>query len=351
MVYAVVDWANGSIPAASEETILGAGLLSRGLRARLGVVAVTPGDVPAGDELDRLRRRLAAHGANALILTSAPGYRPLVVEPLVDRLAAVVGSTGARAWVMPGTVDWRTAAARLATRLDLPLAGEVVEFTAFDGAPPGGRGGVGIVRPVYGGNLMAREWLASPCILCVRAKAFVGQPGSPGAGPGSVAVTAVPGPVEAGGVAGSGSTSPVTVKVVEVFEESRGFPPLEDAEVIVSGGRGLGGPAGFELLERVASALGGAVGSSRAAVDAGWAPYERQVGQSGKTVGPRLYVALGISGAAQHLAGMRGARVVVAVNRNPDAPFFARCTYGVVCDWREFAEALLAELGGGQAGE
>src|SRR5919106_515301 len=127
--------------------------------------------------------------------------------------------------------------------------------------------------------------------------------------------------------------------VEQAHAESEG-PSIEDADVIVAGGRGLGAPENFKLVEDLAKALGGAVGATRAVVDAGWYPYATQVGQTGKSVSPKLYVALGISGAIQHKVGMQGANVIVAVNKDPNAPIFEFCDLGVVGDVHEIAPKL-----------
>ena len=134
------------------------------------------------------------------------------------------------------------------------------------------------------------------------------------------------------------------MKVVDRVEEAGAAAPIEEARVIVAGGRGVGGPDGFKLVEELAEALGGAVGATRAAVDAGWIPYAQQIGQTGKIVKPQLYLALGISGAIQHKVGMQTAETIVAVNRDPDAPIAEFADLVVIGDLFEVAPALLAEL-------
>ena len=185
-------------------------------------------------------------------------------------------------------------------------------------------------RPAFGGNIFATiaTHRHRPQIATVRHKVMKPAKRS---GQASGEVIEFPMP--------PGAAKPKT-KFIRRFEEIEETVNLAEADIIVSGGRGLGDPKYFDLIRGLAKVLGGAVGSSRAAVDAGWIPYSHQVGQTGKTVCPKLYIACGISGAIQHLVGMRSSDVIVAINKDPQAPIFKLATYGIVGDLREIVPAL-----------
>ena len=186
-------------------------------------------------------------------------------------------------------------------------------------------------RAIYTGKLLSETFVkGAPQIVTLRSRAFAqaestGKTGTPEMVAAAVTEDAIP------------------TKVVG-FEDKGGKVSLTDASKIVSGGRGVGGPEGFEPLRELTDVLGAALGASRATVDAGWIPYEHQVGQTGKTVAPDLYIACGISGAIQHQAGMRSSKVVVAINKDPDAPIFKLARYGIVGDLFKVVPALTAEF-------
>lgn len=189
------------------------------------------------------------------------------------------------------------------------------------------------IRPAFGGNIMATILCPNhrPQISTVRPRVMKRGKYDPGRKGEIIPV--------------SGENLQCRTKVLETVKEvSECMVNLQDAEVIVSGGRGLGDPKGFELIREVASLLNGAVGSSRAAVDEGWIPYRHQVGQTGKTVCPKIYIACGISGAVQHLVGMQSSDIIIAINKNPEAPIFNVATYGIIGDLYEVIPLLIKKI-------
>jgi electron transfer flavoprotein alpha subunit len=192
-------------------------------------------------------------------------------------------------------------------------------------------GGPTVDMSVFGGKLTTTSaFTGGTGIVTVRPNVVTAVPASSS---GSVETVVPPGEL----------TQP-SVKVADRVSEAGVAAPIEEARIVVAGGRGVGGPEGFRVVEELAEALGGAVGATRAAVDAGWIPYAQQIGQTGKIVKPQLYLALGISGAIQHKVGMQTAETIVAVNRDPDAPIAEFADLAIIGDLFEIAPALLAEL-------
>ncbi len=228
--------------------------------------------------------------------------------------------------VKPGVVLFansslaRDLAPRVAARLGVGLASDCTGVTADGGA-------LTATRPVYAGKaVQSVRFPRTPALLSLRPKMFTPMTG---AGKAGTVEAFAPGELPAS-----------RARVKDVVAQAGGKIDLTESEIIVSGGRGLKGPENFKLVEELAEALGATVGASRAVVDAGWRPHADQVGQTGKTVAPKLYVAVGISGAIQHLAGMSSSRCIVAINKDPDAPIFKVADYGVVGDLFEVVPAL-----------
>jgi electron transfer flavoprotein alpha subunit len=263
--------------------------------------------------------RAGAFGASKVYAFEDESLAPLP-QPRVDAIAKLVDETGADAVVFAASVLASDVAAGLAARLDAGLNWDLTDLEVRDGELVG-------KRPALGDTVLVDVgWKGSPRIGLVRAGAFD--------------------PVESGGSAEVedfdaqfSDFSALASLIGQTVEESSG-PSIEDADIIVAGGRGLGSPEAFSLLEELAAALGGAVAATRAVVDAGWYPYSTQVGQTGKTVSPKLYIACGISGAIQHKVGMQGAGTIVAVNKDPNAPIFDFCDLGVVGDLHQIVPKL-----------
>src|SRR6266540_3385392 len=249
-------------------------------------------------------------------------YRGEVWAPVVAELA---GKESPQAIFAPVTTRQRELMARLGARLGVGLSADSTGMAMENGK-------LVATRPVYAGKLLAKmSWAKTPWLATLRPNVF--RPGDPQTGAAPVvdkpAVT-VPAPA---------------MSLVERREESTtGLPELAEAEIVVSGGRGLKGPENFVILESLAKVMGAAVGASRAAVDAGWRPHRFQIGQTGRTISPKLYLGFGISGAIQHLAGMRTSKVICAINKDPEAPIFKIADFGIVGDLFEVAPALEREF-------
>ncbi len=235
-----------------------------------------------------------------------------LVDPAVDAMEALLRRIGPSLALFPASNAGKDIAARLAVRLGAGVITEATDVAVADGA-------VTVQSPKFGGTVVStvRFKDSEYGIVVCRPNSFAARKQ-----PGKGEVTPLP--------ALEQKTYPATI--VESVAQEAGKLGVDEASVVVSGGRGLGGPEHFDIIEKLAEAFGGAVGASRAVVDAGWISHGHQVGQTGKTVSPQLYVACGISGAIQHKVGMRSSGLIVAINKDPNAPIFEFCDFGVVGD-------------------
>ncbi len=279
-----------------------------------------------GEGVEKLAQEAISYGADTVLLAEDATLADFRVEPQAALLASVVREAEPSAVVIGATFRGRELGPALAVDLGTGCIADCIALELADGQ-------VVATRPIYAGKLLCKCVVPDrrPQILTTRARAFAKPE---------------PDPARSGEVK---QVEPVLAEddilcQVTGFEAAGGSVSLADAGIIVSGGRGVGGPEGFEPVRELAETLGAALGASRAAVDAGWIPYAHQVGQTGKTVGPDLYVAAGISGAIQHQAGMRTSKVIVAVNKDPEAPIFKLAHYGIVGDLFKVVPALNAAL-------
>ncbi|MBN1642316.1 MAG: electron transfer flavoprotein subunit alpha [Anaerolineae bacterium] len=277
-----------------------------------------------GDGVAHIAQEAVSYGADRVFLVDDPTLRVYRTDPYAAVMVDLVERYQPEVLIMGASSRGRDLAGSIATRL---VTGLTADCTALEIDPETRQ--LRQTRPAFGGNIMATILCPNhrPQMATVRHRVFeVPQPD----------------PTRQGQIVREPALMPedaIASKVIDFLVEEESVN-LADARIIVSGGRGVKGPEGFEPIRELAHVLGGAVGSSRAAVDAGWIPYAHQVGQTGRTVRPDLYIACGISGAIQHLAGMRTAKVIVAVNRDPDAPIFEVAHYGIVGDLFQVVPAL-----------
>ena len=263
-----------------------------------------------------------AYGLNACLNVSGDGFDSFANSNAATAIAEAANNAGVNVVFLPANATGKDVAPRVAIKLEAGLLPDAVEVHAAGDS-------VEAVRPVYAGKALIRVKSTTPkTVVTLRPNVFTAKAGDAA----DVAVTPL-------SVSASGRSSVVTSVV-----KNEGALDVAEADIIVSGGRGLKGPENFHLVESLAKSLGAAVGASRAVVDAGWRPHGEQVGQTGKTVSPSMYVACGISGAVQHLAGMSSSKIIVAINKDAEAPIFKVSDYGIVGDVFEVLPQLTEKI-------
>jgi electron transfer flavoprotein alpha subunit len=270
--------------------------------------------------------RLAEYGAEKVYVADSDDFAGYVVAPAAELLASLVASVSPAAVLVAGTTEGKEIAGRLAVKTGSGVLTDAVDVVAgADGAPVA-------EQPNFGGAITVHSAVRSGTpIIAVRPNAI-----SPEASAGAAVVEPV---------SFAASDAAKASRVVErVVAEKGSRPELTEAQIVVSGGRGTGGEEGFKIIEKLADSLGAAVGASRAVTDAGWYPHQFQVGQTGKTVSPQLYMAVGISGAIQHRAGMQTSKTIIAINKDAEAPIFEIADFGVVGDLFTVVPQLMSEI-------
>ena len=312
-----------------------------GTAKNVGIELLTPGKLMAGKQggalvavvigsgVDAAVNDAATHGADKVIVVDGPEYKQYSTDAYAIALCTLVEKYGPTSMMIGATNNGRDLGPRVSCRLNTGLT---ADCTALDIDEESGN--VAWTRPAFGGNLMAT-------ILCPDHRPQIGTV-RPGVFKKAEATAAAAEIIKEDIHVDAKDIRTQILELIQDMDSEK--VDLEGAEIIVSGGRGVGGPEGFAPVKALADVLGATVGASRAAVDAGWIAHAHQVGQTGKTVGPKLYIACGISGAIQHLAGMSGSDVVVAINKDPDAPIFDVADYGVVGNLFEVLPVLVDEI-------
>jgi electron transfer flavoprotein alpha subunit len=281
-----------------------------------------PAVVWTGPGADSGRDRLAEYGAAKVFVSAGAEFDDYVAAPKAELLASLVADKSPAAVLVASTAEGREVAARLAVKTG---SGLITDAVGLDE-------GLVAEQSIFGGAIIVQSKVRTGTpVVAVRPNAIAPEPAD--------------GPAELENVSVEVSDASKTAQVTERVVQERGErPELTEASIVVSGGRGVGSAENFALIEKLADTLGAAVGASRAATDAGWYPHQFQVGQTGKTVSPQLYLAVGISGAIQHRAGMQTSKTIMVINKDPEAPIFELADFGVVGDLFQVVPQLTGEI-------
>lgn len=313
-ILCILEQRGGMLRKGAAELLAAARQLADQLGGRVDALVCAPAEVTG-------LGALGASGADRILTATHAAFAQYAPEGIVATVQSIAG--GYAAVLVAATATGKDLAPRVAAALDAPCGMDVTAVSGQGGA-------VRVVRPTYAGKAIQTLDLTGTAVVAVRPGAY---PATAAGKAGAIASLAVP-------------SFTTRLSVTGIAAPERATLDVAEARVVISGGRGLGEAGHFGLLEELAAAFGGeaAVGASRAVVDAGWISHGAQVGQTGKTVAPDLYIAIGVSGAIQHLAGMRTARTIVAINRDKDAPIFKVADFGIVGDLFEVVPALTAAV-------
>jgi len=280
-----------------------------------------------GSNIKEKAAELGQYGADRVLVADDSRLEPYTTDAYVSVISELVKANDPQILILGASVEGKDLAARLAASLDVGMAQDCTVFAIEDG-------NLVATRPIYAGKAYAKVTFENSLPQMAAARPKVMSISEPDASRSAEVVDA----------SFTLDDADLKTKVVDVAKDESGKVDLTEADKIVSGGRGMKGPENYNILEELADLIGASVGASRAAVDAGWRPHPDQVGQTGKVVSPNLYIACGISGAIQHLAGMSTSKVIVAINKDEDAPIFQRADYGVVGDLFDVVPALTEEV-------
>jgi len=318
-VWTIAEQRDGEIRKISYELVSEGRRLADALGQELTVVLL-------GADIKDKAGEFGAYGADKVLVADDPRLEPYTTDAYVSVISQLVKANDPALLLLGASVQGKDLAGRLAARLDVAMAQDCTAFAVEEG-------NLVATRPIYAGKAYAKVTFVNswPQLATARTK---------------VMAVNEPDPSRTAEVSDATFTlddAELKTKVVEALRDESGKVDLTEADKIVSGGRGMKGPENYNILEELADVIGASVGASRSAVDAGWRPHTDQVGQTGKVVSPNLYVACGISGAIQHLAGMSTSKIIVAINKDPDAPIFQKADYGVVADLFDVVPALTEE--------